>query len=107
MYVIPSACSHPWDSTTPEDEALGRKSSLNISLNRKLHFRLRKEVFLINFKFFPQEIPILPLAFSGQKISGHDVSMQVTGGRIIIWVLLPTVTAILCLLVFCMSGLCD
>lgn len=81
LYVLPSVCFHPWDSTIVEDEALGRKCSLKRFLSIKLNFQLRKAIFLINDCCFPQQIIILLLAFSGQKISGHDASMQDTGGR--------------------------
>lgn len=74
-------CSHPWDSTIIEDEALGRKCSLKRFLSRKLNFQLRKAIFLVNDCCFSQQIIILLLAFSGQKVSGRDVSMQDTGGR--------------------------
>lgn len=67
VYVLPSTCAHPWDSSTLEDEALGRKSLLKRFLNRKLNFQLWKAVFLINGWCFPQQILILPLVFFWPK----------------------------------------
>lgn len=50
-------------------------------LKQKNKFSTKKTVFLINDCCFPQQILVLPLAFSGQKITGHDASLQDTGER--------------------------